>query len=338
MIPFAFFAILASLALLARLPAAAQTPAGDAIDVPVLDGDWWQLTGDSPDVAPYTYRREGKTKVCDFTIFKDNARLFHLVACVRDTTAPGDRVFHHWTSDSLARTNWAPAGLFEAPRGLRTGAPTSQQAPHGFPFGGRHFIFYNSGGAARALVSGDGASWKLPDGSWSMLTNTSGAIELFPMGRDVHLFHDTARDRWIAYFCGNLPGSKHGAMVARTAPALEGPWSADEIPVRTEGNPESPFVVNRGGRYYLWQQMSVYVSETPERFEGKPIAHLTGIWFGGKWAPEVLEEDGQFYAAGYGGGIWLCKMKWVPKTPSEIEHWRETTLAALEAERAKHSR
>lgn len=215
-------------------------------------------------------------------------------------------------------------------------APTSQQAPHGFRHAGRYYLFYNSGGAARAAVSDDGASWRNPDGSWRVFTGPGGHAELFPMGRDVNLFRDAARDRWLAYYCGNLPGDKKGAMVARTAPALAGPWSTDEIPVRPEGNPESPFLLERAGRYYLWQQMEVCVSASPEKFAGPPIAHLTGIWFGGKWAPEVLEEAGQFYVAGYGGGIWLARLRWIPKSWADIERWRATEYAALQAERAKH--
>jgi hypothetical protein len=312
----------------------APAPAPGAIEIPFRDGDWWRIADDDPDVSPYRIAEDGKSNACDFTIFRDARGAWHLVACIRGTTAPGQRVFHQWTAASIEDRDWTPAGLFEAPRGLRTGAPTSQQAPHAFPADGRYYLFYNSGGAARALVSDDGARWRADDGRWHVLRDGDGKEELFGMGRDVCLFRDEARNRWMAFYCGNAPGLKQGVMAARTAPALAGPWSADPIVVRGEGNPESPFVLRHAGRYYLWQQMEVFISDTPERFGGEPVQHMTGIWSSGRWAPEVIADGDRWYLAGYGDGIWLCRIKWVPRTPEQIEEWRRTEYARILGERA----
>jgi beta-xylosidase len=193
------------------------------------------------------------------------------------------------------------------------GGPNSLQAPHCFTFEGLYYCFYNSG-PARAMVSKDGIDW-------SVFRNTAGAEIIFDMGRDVMLFHDEAGKRWLACYCGAWTGGKGHGIVARTAPAPAGPWSKDAIPVKTDGNPESPFVLKRAGRYYLFQQMSVFVSGRADHFEGPPLTHMTGVWYGGKYAPEIIVDDGQYYLAGYSRGIWLARMKWLTMTPDEArEH------------------
>ena len=86
-------------------------------------------------------------------------------------------------------------------------------------------------------------------------------------------------------------------------------------------------------RSYLWQQMTVYVSDDPMNFNGSEIAHMTGIWYGGKYAPEVIEHEGQHYLAGYSRGIWLAKLKWMEKSADEITAWRKEWREYLERER-----
>jgi hypothetical protein len=301
----------------------------------VLDGGWWRIATDNPDVSPFKIVEDHKSNVCDFTIYCDARGRWHLVACVRQTDAPGERVFHHWDSDSLTATNWPPRGLFQVERGTRgnPSAPTSVQAPHAFKVGDRWLMFYNSGGHAYCMISGDGLSWK-------QHRTGSGQITFFPMGRDVCLFKDEPHHRWLAYFCGDVTeaGRKLPAMVAREASQPEGPWSSDVTAVRTSGNPESPFVLRHQNRYYLWQQMAVYVSDNPLDFNGEIVAHLTGLWFNGKFAPEIIEHAGQFYVAGYGDGIWLARMKWVDKSPDELAAWRAKWEAYLKSERDKRKK
>jgi len=311
------------------LLAAALTVGGEGtIEIPVLDGDWWRIAADRPDVAPYRYQQKHQN-VCDFTVFLDARGTWHCIACVRNTTHPGGtRLFHEWTSDDITKSNWTPRGIVKWPRNAtrhKPGGEHSLQAPHCFVHDGSYYCFYNSG-PARAMKSGDGIQW-------SVFRNTAGSEIIFEMGRDVMLFRDEARGRWLAYYCGAYGGK--GAMVARTAPALAGPWSETEIPVRTDGNPESPFVLQRGSRYYLFQQMAVYASERPDRFAGDPVTHMTGIWYNGRYAPEVVVHEGQYYLAGYSRGLWVARMKWEERSPAEIDAWRKTKLAELRRLRAE---
>jgi hypothetical protein len=96
------------------------------------------------------------------------------------------------------------------------------------------------------------------------------------------------------------------------------------VPVRSKGNPESPFVIKHDGRFYLWQQMSVYVSDNPLDFnsDASLVAHMTGQWFDGKYAPEVIRDGDDWYISGYSRGIHLAKIRWVRKTEAELDTWR----------------
>ena len=123
-------------------------------------------------------------------------------------------------------------------------------------------------------------------------------------------------------------------MVCRTASKLAGPWSDPPTPVKTEGNPESPFLTRRGRHYYLFQQMEVYISDQPAHFGGEPLTHMTGIWYGGKWAPEVISTGGEDYLAGYGRGLWVARLKWVEMTTSQAKAHAAPILEKVRAGRA----
>jgi hypothetical protein len=302
----------------------------DSMLVPVVDGPWWQIAPNAPDVGRW---KTGQENVCDFTIFQSDDSQWHCIACVRGTSHFGQRLLFQWEAAHITNRDWKPVGILEAERGRR-GQPlefTSVQAPHHIKYEGRHYLFYNSAGA-RCLVGEDGQHWR-------QHKNVQGQTRFFDMGRDVCVFRDEPGRRWIAYYCGtttDAQGNRKAAMVARTAPALEGPWSEKESPVLTSGNPESPFVVRWDGRYYLWQQMSVYVSDDPLHFDGAPlVAHLTELWFNGKFAPEVAREGEQWYVAGYSRGLHVAKMKWERRTGEQIAAWREKFRKYLEDEQRK---
>jgi hypothetical protein len=290
--------------------------AGETIGVPAVDGDWWQIAPNAPDVGQWA---TADTNACDFTIYRDAGGRWHLVSCIRGTSAPGQRLFYEWESDRLTDTDWRPVGILDVPRGKR-GNPaglTSVQAPHAFRFGDRYYMFYNSAGA-RCMTSADGRDW-------SPYTNAAGSEVFFAMGRDVSVFHDEVNARWIAYYCGTatVDGERRGAMMARTAPAPEGPWSKEEAAVLTEGNPESPFVLKHGGYYYLWQQMRVFRSPDPLNFNGALLVnHMTGTWYDGRYAPEIVRDGDDYYVSGYSRGIHLARMKWVERTPEQVAAWR----------------
>jgi hypothetical protein len=61
---------------------------------------------------------------------------------------------------------------------------------------------------------------------------------------------------------------------------------------------------------------------------------MTGIWYGGKWAPEVISYEREDYLAGYGRGLWVAKLKWVEMTPSEAKAHARPILEKVRAGRA----
>lgn len=295
--------------------------------VPVLQSPWWRISEKSPDVAPYN--NYPTHEAVDFTIFKTATGSWRLVACVRYTTLPGGtRLFHAWETSHLTNTMWTPAqivntfitngvavtvtnGIFAV---SNTNAPFFQafgslQAPHCFKHNGRYYLFYNSNGAF-CKTSDDGLVFV-------DATNYAGAYKFFDMGRDVMLFSPT-NDLWVAYYTS-------AAIMQRTASKLEGPWSAASV-VRSEGNPESPFVVAFSNTYYLWQQMKVAESPDYLNFNRAYVAHLTKLWYSGYYAPEIIYDDeiDQYYVAGYNNGIWMARMGW------ELQEVDDADLLVLE--------
>jgi hypothetical protein len=82
--------------------------------------------------------------------------------------------------------------------------------------------------------------------------------------------------------------------------------------------------------------MSVYRSSDPLDFDdAELVAHMTGIWYNGRWAPEVVRADGQWYIAGYGRGIHVARFDWVAKTPEQVVQWRADWLRYLAEEHRK---
>ena len=291
--------------------------APDAVDVPVLAGEWIKIADSAPDVSPYN--NPPRHNACDFSIWQAADGTWQMVACIRETSHPGrTRLFHRWESPALFAPDWAPKGIFATSDPQIGHVEGRMQAPHCFKHNGKYYFFYNSNGA-HCMISDDGKTFRHHK-------DVRGSYTFFKMGRDVQLFKDG--ERWIAYYCAR-------GMTARTAPALEGPWSEQEIDIAVTGNPESPFVLRHDDKYYLWQQMFVYVSSDPLKFPDSPITKMTPGWSHGKYAPEIIESNGQFYVAGYGRGIWLAKMKWEKKAAEEIEQWRATELKAIREHSAR---
>ena len=64
---------------------------------------------------------------------------------------------------------------------------------------------------------------------------------------------------------------------------------------------------------------------------------MTGIWFNGKWAPEVISNKGEDYLAGYGRGLWVARLKWVEMTSSQAKAHASPILEKVRAGRAAAS-
>ena len=295
---------------------------GPTTQVPVVTSEYWQLVPKAPDVGQYNNPNKITAQdACDFTIWQDKEQRWNLVSCIR-SVANNDkqlnRLFYHWRSKGTKLTEqfWEPQGIFMMPHPEIGGATGALQAPHVIQHDGKYYMFYNSG-YMYCMVSEDGINWERQ-------MDYRGEPGFFRIGRDVLLFHDEdATGKWYAYYTKNR-------MVQRRADNLLGPWSEQEYDIGNNGNPESPFILKRDGRYYLWEQMNVFISDNPEKFDGPQITFtLTPPYEEyahhkkrNVYAPEIIiDEDGQYYIAGYANGIFMAKLGWVERTPEDIRQW-----------------
>ena len=320
--------VLLTLLLLATCRPNKTVEQGSSLQVPRLQGDWWQLTTTYPDIDPYEYTK-GDNKVCDFTIFQAADSNWQCIACVRGNTYPGShRFLYRWQADQLTYSLWQPMGVFqstgtdvEKPDGFGFTLDTSLysavgllQAPHCVQNDGKYYLFYNNRGA-RCKISNDGLHW-------TDLKNDAGDYKFFDMGRDLMLFDDTQNSgRWIAYYTTGKEMPQY--MAARTCSTLTGTWSDEKMvydgwsnsrsPIYPNEFAESPFVVRYEGKYYLFAQLHVFVSDGPLDFTAnKKVAVLESADYRKRvWAPEIIQYAGEYYLAAYRpSGLWMTRMAW----------------------------
>jgi hypothetical protein len=103
-------------ALMMILVIAGTASAEDLIDVPYVDGSWWQVAPNAPDVGQWS---TGQGNACDFAILRSADGKWHCIACIRGTSHFGDRLFYRWEAEHLTDSDWRPCGVFNVPRGKR---------------------------------------------------------------------------------------------------------------------------------------------------------------------------------------------------------------------------
>ena len=282
---------------------------------PRLDGPWIQLAG-RPQLEKWA---SPKAEPVDFTIFQADDGSWQLIACVRHTTHPGSgRLLYRWSSPELLQEDWKPEGIFLSSKPGWSHAEGKLQAPFHVKDGDRHCLFYNSRGC-HLMTSEEGIDFE-----------PYGTEAIFPMGRDVCLLDDReGSGKWIAYYTspekGINPATRDHTIRARTASDLEGPWSekAVEIPPLTPPPPgylfvyaESPLVVKRGDYYYRFEQLFVYRSKDPLKWQEPPVAMLAPGDPLKRLAPEIVTHDGKDYILAYQWrgddqrGIYLAPLAW----------------------------
>ena len=282
---------------------------------PRLEGNWIQLVGQpqlekwaSPDVEPV-----------DFTVFRADDGRWQLISCIRKTTHPGaGRLLYRWSSDDLTREGWKGEGIFLASKEEWDHAEGRVQAPFHIKDGKTHYLMYNSRGG-HLMTSADGIDFK-PVGKKAVLN----------MGRDVCLLDDRNRSgKWIAYYTsperGINPATKDHTIRARTAEKLEGPWSAEAVEIPPVTPPakgyefvcaESPTVIRRGAWYYRFEQLHVFASKDPLKWEGKTITSLEPRDPLKRLAPEIVTHEGKDYIVAYQWrgkdprGVFLARVVW----------------------------
>jgi len=313
-----------------------------AYPVPVIDGKWWDVTGNPMD---HKYATETQEPV-DFAVWQAADGSWQMWSCFRKTTAGGEkgltRFFYRWEGRHPTDRNWKPMGIaMEAdPRLGET--PGGLQAPHVVRVGDTWHMFYGDWVNICHAVSRDGKRFE-------RVIQANGKTGMFSEGpeantRDIMLLEH--RGLWHAYYTGRtegsfgVPGLSGKVWLRTTSPDFK-TWSGPEIVSfggqagTGNGSSECPFVIKKGeDDFYLFKtqtygeydrakkdirrrgapQTSVYHSKDPRRFginqdAGYFIGHLPVA------APEIVVCDGQDYLfalkQGSLDGMRCVKLKWI---------------------------
>jgi hypothetical protein len=301
--------------------APAVTPAPP--ETPVIVGDFWRVVK-NPDLGVYT---DQKAQPVDFAVWQAADGMWQLVSCVRHTKFPGgSRLLFRWETDQLTNPDWQERGIFMTSDDHPEHEQGTVQAPHVIRNGNEFLMYYNSAGAAFVMRSTDGKTFE-------RVNTPDGQVRHFSMGRDVMVFDNRARDKKLyAYYTAITPPlyptRNNHTIGVRLATDFVGPWSEPiDIGVNTADNndpkefpynfinAESPFVLFRKGYYYRWEQMKVFASRDPLTWANPEVTTMTAEHPRAFYAPEVVEDNGTYYVAGYKyrdalQGIYMARFDW----------------------------
>ena len=254
----------------------------------------------------------------DHTFIQDEEGLWHMFGITHQEPADAldERFLAHATSPRLVDGPWtrqAPVLPFDPASG-----ETHVWAPHVIRHDEQYWMFYCGGGEDHAryriqlAVSPDLWHWQRHPANPLVV---DGYDARDPMVLRVG-------NEWVMYYTGNSePAGGHHVVFAVTSRDLIH-WSNRREVFRhpatgTYGGPtESPFVVRRNGRYYLfvctnapYNTSAIYESTDPFHWE---IGQLAGE-FPSHAAEVVVLGDGKTYVsrAGWGqGGLYLAELDW----------------------------
>lgn len=301
------------------------------IDVPEVDGAWWQITR-NPDLGALTgiltkedAEEQGgrRQEPVDFAIWQAADGTWQLVSCIRNTKEVGyTRLFFRWEGQGLTDTEWEAKGVFHRADPRFGESPGYLQAPHTIVINGVYHMFYNSGSKIFCMTSDDGKRFVRRRNENGSLVVVGGC------GRDLNISH--INGLWHLYYVGS-----DGDM-CRTSADLEN-WSD---PIRVTCGPfESPFLVRREDCFYLFVSSRgqgplgrVYRPSDPLDFGTEDERHLiTSVFEPPHVASEIVQHGDRYYIAVYSLkqedlGIRMARLKWVKKSPQQIVAWRIENL------------
>jgi len=316
---------------------ACRRDAGEAkILVPVIDGEWWEVTG-NPMNHPYATERQ---EPVDFAVWQAADGSWQMWSCFRKTTAGGEggktRFFYRWEGTHPKDRKWKPMGVaMEADPALGE-TPGGLQAPHVVKVGDTYHMFYGDWVHICHAVSKDGKKFE-------RVIQDNGMTGMFSEGpdahtRDVMLLHH--RGLWYAYYTARTEGT--GKVFVRTTKDFRR-WSGSKIVSyggqagTGNGSSECPQVVKLGEKdFYLFKtqtygrydrekddirnrglpRTSVYHSRDPKMFgidddDRYFVCRLPVA------APEIVLFEGQHYIfalkQGALEGMRCARLKWVEK-------------------------
>ena len=297
--------------------------AGAGHERPVVEGPWWQVAGD-PDLGAYTSEKQ---QPVDFGIWQAADGSWQIWSCIRYTKCGGHtRLFYRWEGKRLTDTRWKPMGItMEADTSLGE-AKGGLQAPHVFKEGGVYYMVYGDWNRICLATSTDGKTFK------RVLKADDGEPDLFagpyPQTRDAMVLK--VGGLFYCYYMGHKKDAQYdSAIFCRTSHDLK-QWSeammvsaggiADTQCNWFGGDAECPFVVAKGGLFYLFRNQlygrpslnTQYASPNPLNFGVGHDDFRVGTL--AVAAPEMILYEGQYYIAALMPslkGIQIARLKWV---------------------------
>lgn len=297
---------------------------GEDILIPVIDGAWWQISG-NPDLGEYTTKNQ---EPVDFGIWQAADGTWQLWSCIRNTRCgEKTRLFHRWEGQRLTDTNWKPMGIaMEANTDLGE-TSGGLQAPHVVLHDGLYYMAYGDWANICFATSEDGKQFERviqPDGTTAVFSEGPGRNT-----RDAMLIQIDGL--WHCYYTAFSPSHPllpdlRAYIFCRTSSDLKN-WS-DSCVVCYGGRPgtgalfsECPHVVEpEPGHFFLFRNQYygknalnwVYSSGNPLNFGIDDDVKLVRNWR--LAAPEILYHEGQYYIAALRNtldGINMARLKWV---------------------------
>jgi hypothetical protein len=319
---------------------------------PRMTGDWWMaaprphLSDRLPDLAQDLgdWATPKRNQPNDHTIYQSADGRWQLWACVRNTEV--GRLLVNWSADCITDSPWRLTG--QLIRADRTAGESMVdwrgqeflQSPFVVRHQGTYYMFYggyDTGTDAHGRPTTDyGEQEKQiclmtsPDGvHWTRHRDARGHSRLFAgpgAVRDPCVMRHG--DCWYIYYAGHHDADRdRSALYVRTSTDLLtwSDWSVAQYDPGWQFIPESPFVVERGGWFYLFRTHGaepgtrVFRSADPLHFEadeGQAVCRFPSVI-----APEVVVgQDGREFISNIclperpdmPYGIRLRRLEWVP--------------------------
>ena len=291
---------------------------------PVIDGDWWQITG-NPELGELT---DPKQQPVDFGVWQAADGTWQLWSCIRATKEPGKtRLFYGWEGKSITAKDWTPKGIKMQGDPLVGETAGGMQAPYTWKEGNVWHMFYGDWNAISSAISKDGKVFvKI------IQQNTEKVTAMFTEGagtntRDAMVIKEG--DTYYCYYTAGMGFTDEGdhqsavAVYCRSSKDLKH-WSGSKIVAKGTGDGwfdhECPFVTKMGDYFYLFRtqrygkenRSTVHVSKDPLNFgmgtdKGYFVTQLPVA------AMELVNDKDQWYIVALNpelNGIRAAKLKW----------------------------